>query len=165
MRKANFRREIRMIPLAQIDDLSSHECHKPIRDKIAGATGATRLREPIAVTPYKDNDGSERFQLLFGEGKLHAFRLLGETHIPARVVAFRDDDDLKRFLTEQIAHEERNPLKTIAAFEAVRDIGYGPRDLAEATGMTETYAQAMFTLLEQFEERFHLIEAERFHEK
>ena len=44
---------------------------------------------PVMVTPRLQPDGSERFMLMCGEGRLTAFRNLGEKTIPAFVVDVR----------------------------------------------------------------------------
>ena len=150
--------EIRTIPLDRIETLNHRERHITALDEMVSNIKTTRIKEPITVRSHQEGGDAERFQLLIGEGNLNAYMYLGETHIPARVVKFKDDDELIMFLSESLPRKKRNPLKTVAAFEAVRDLGYGPREIAEATGLRESYTQDMLTLLEQFEERFHLIE-------
>jgi ParB family chromosome partitioning protein len=42
---------------------------------------AIGLKKPITVTERDGADGSPAYLLVCGEGRLNAFRLLGETHI------------------------------------------------------------------------------------
>lgn len=44
------------------------------------------LKKPITVTERPGQDGKLSYHLVCGEGRLNAFRILGETHIPALVV-------------------------------------------------------------------------------
>lgn len=157
--------EVRIIPLDWIDVDQSRERHRAALDNMVDHLESTRLKDPITVTPHEDRGDTERFQLLLGEENLRAYRFLGETHIPARVVRFRNDDELIMFLTESVSRERRTPLKTIAAFEAVRDIGFGPKEIAKATGLSESYVEDMLTLLHEFEEQFHIIDTGAVHDR
>jgi ParB family chromosome partitioning protein len=44
------------------------------------------------VTPRTTDAGEQRYVLVFGEGRLTAFRNLGEKEIPAIVVEISDED-------------------------------------------------------------------------
>jgi hypothetical protein len=50
-----------------------------------------RCASPGRATPLGD-DGDPRYVLVCGEVRLNAFRILGETHIPALVVDVSDED-------------------------------------------------------------------------
>ena len=50
------------------------------------------LKKPITVAERQGNDGAPRYVLVCGEGRLNAFRILRESHIPALVVDVSDED-------------------------------------------------------------------------
>jgi len=76
--------EVRMIPVDRIDVLNPRDRNKRVFDEIVGNIKAIGLKKPITVTPRAGDDGTERFLLVCGEGRLNAFRSLGEAMIPAR---------------------------------------------------------------------------------
>ncbi len=145
--------EIRMIPIDRVDVLNPRERNHRIFDEVVGNIKAIGLKKPITVTPRKGPDDSERYLLVCGEGRLKAFKSLGETKIPALVVEVSDDDAFIMSLAENIARLKRRPLEILAGIEQLRDKGYSPKDIAEKTGLTSSYVYGILTLLQQGEER------------
>lgn len=84
--------EMRMIPIDLIDVLNTRERNKGVFDEIVGNIKAIGLKKPITVTPRPRPDGTERYMLICGEGRLKAFLSLGEKAIPALVVAVSDEN-------------------------------------------------------------------------
>lgn len=84
--------EMRMIPIDLIDVLNPRERNKGVFDEIVGNIRAIGLKKPITVTPRPGPDGTERFLLICGEGRMKAFRSLGEKTIPALVVTVSDEN-------------------------------------------------------------------------
>jgi ParB family chromosome partitioning protein len=66
------------------------------------------LKKPIKVTPRTTDAGEQRYVLVFGEGRLTAFRNLGEKEIPAIVVEISDEDAFLMSLVENIARRQEN---------------------------------------------------------
>ncbi|MBK8085102.1 MAG: ParB N-terminal domain-containing protein [Devosia sp.] len=65
----------------------------PRASRSSGSTDrAIGLKKPITVTERDGADGAPAYLLVCGEGRLNAFRLLGETYIPALVVNVTDED-------------------------------------------------------------------------
>ena len=85
-------RELRMIPIERIDVLNSRERNQAIFAEIVENISAIGLKKPITVTVRAGDDGAERYLLICGEGRLKAFRALGETRIPALVVVASHED-------------------------------------------------------------------------
>ncbi len=57
------------------------------------------------------DDGDPRYVLVCGKGRLNAFRILGETHIPALVVDVTDEDAFIMSLAENIARRGCRPTR------------------------------------------------------
>lgn len=83
------------------------------------------LKKPITVTPRKRADGSPHYLLVCGEGRLKAFRELGEAEIPALVVDVNDEDAFIMSLVENIARRHYRPLELMLAIEHLQKKGYG----------------------------------------
>jgi len=145
--------EIRMIPIDRIDVINPRERNSKVFDEIVGNIKTIGLKKPITVTPRAAADGSEKFLLVCGEGRLKAFRSLGETTIPAIVVHVSDEDAFIMSLAENIARRQCRPLELLAGIRQLRDSGYTPKSIAEKTGLTAAYVQGVLTLLQHGEER------------
>lgn len=145
--------EIRMIPIDRIDVINPRERNSKVFDEIVGNIKAIGLKKPITVTPRTAADGGEKFLLVCGEGRLKAFRSLGEATIPAMVVHVSDEDAFIMSLAENIARRQCRPLELLAGIRQLRDNGYPPKRIAEKTGLTTAYVQGVLTLLQHGEER------------
>ncbi|MFV8605923.1 plasmid partitioning protein RepB C-terminal domain-containing protein [Ralstonia pseudosolanacearum] len=142
-----------MIPIDRIDVINPRERNSKVFDEIVGNIKAIGLKKPITVTPRTAADGGEKFLLVCGEGRLKAFRSLGEATIPAMVVHVSDEDAFIMSLAENIARRQCRPLELLAGIRQLRDNGYPPKRIAEKTGLTTAYVQGVLTLLQHGEER------------
>ena len=145
--------ELRMVPIDQIDVLNPRERNKEVFDDIVGNIKAIGLKKPITVTPRPGPDGTERYLLVCGEGRMKAFRLLGEKSIPALVVTVSDENAYIMSLAENIARRQYRPLELLAGIEQLRDQGYDKKIIAQKTGLTVEYVQGILMLLKNGEER------------
>lgn len=98
-------------------------------------------------------DGQPKYVLVCGEGRLNAFRILGETHIPALVVDVSDEDAFIMSLAENIARRGYRPLEILADIELLRERGYTADVIIQKTGLSPKYVRDIVFLLEQGEER------------
>jgi ParB family chromosome partitioning protein len=145
--------EIRMVPVAQIEVINPRERNGRVFKEIVDNIKTIGLKKPIVVTPRATAGGIEKYLLVCGEGRLKAFRSLGEETIPALVVSVSDEDAFVMSLTENIARRQCRPLERLAGIRQLQDQGYAPKVIAEKTGLTPTYVQGILTLLRQGEER------------
>ncbi len=145
--------EMQMIPLERIEVLNPRERNNKVFDEIVANIKAIGLKKPITVTRRAGPDGADRYLLVCGEGRLKAFRSLGQTNIPALVVTVSDEDAFIMSLAENIARRQRRPLELLAGIQQLRDQGYNPKIIAEKTGLTMQYVQGILTLLQHGEER------------
>ncbi len=74
--------------------------------------------------------------LVCGEGRLNAFRILGETQIPALVVDVSDEDAFIMSLAENIARRGTPPLEILADIEVLRKRGYSAEIFIQKTGLS-----------------------------
>ncbi len=88
-----------------------------------------------------------------GEGRLNAFKLVGETHIPALVVEVDDEDAFIMSLAENIARRQYRPLEILADIESLRQRGYEAEAIVRKTGLSSQYVHNILFLLERGEER------------
>lgn len=151
---------VRMIPIDRIEVLNPRERNHRVFDDIVDNIRAIGLKKPITVTPRRSPGDMERYLLVCGEGRLKAFKSLGEADIPALVVDVSDEDAFIMSLAENIARRQCSPLELLAGIEQLRDRGYDKKAIAEKTGLTREYIQGVLTLLQKGEERL-LVAVER----
>lgn len=145
--------EVRMIPIDRVEVLNTRERNGKVFGEIVENIKAIGLKKPITVTPRLAADGGEKYMLVCGEGRLKAFRSLGETTIPALVVHVSDEDAFLMSLTENIARRQCRSLELLGGIRQLHERGYTPKVIAEKTGLTQQYIQGILTLLQQGEER------------
>lgn len=145
--------EIRMIPVNQIEVINPRERNGRVFNEIVDNIKTIGLKKPIVVTPRALAGGGEKYLLVCGEGRLKAFRSLGEATIPALVVSVSDEDAFVMSLTENIARRQCRPLERLAGIRQLQEQGYSPKVIAEKTGLAPVYVHGILTLLHQGEER------------
>jgi ParB family chromosome partitioning protein len=144
---------VRPIPLERIEVLNPRERNGRVFAEIVANIKAIGLKKPVVVTPRPDAAGGTRYLLVCGEGRLKAFRALGETEIPALVMNVSDEDAFIMSLTENIARRQSRPLELLVGIEHLRDRGYNSKQIASKTGLTHQYIQGILTLLKHGEQR------------
>jgi ParB family chromosome partitioning protein len=153
MSKEHPNSDLQMIPINLIDVLNPRDRNSRVFDEIIGNIKTIGLKKPVTVTPRKDADGNERFLLICGEGRLKAFKSLGESTIPAMVVHVSDEDGFIMSLAENIARRQGRTLELLAGIEQLRDQGYDKKAIALKTGLGTDYVWGILQLLKNGEER------------
>ena len=89
------------------------------------------------MTSRLSPDGEMKYLLVCGEGRMKAFKSLGETEIPAMVIDVDDDDAFIMSLAENIARRQFRTIELLAGVQRLRDQGYDKKIIAEKTiGLT-----------------------------
>lgn len=145
--------QLKMIPIAAIEVLNPRERNQRIFDDIVGNIKQIGLKKPITVTSRPNADGEMRYLLVCGEGRMKAFKSLGETEIPAMVIDVDDDDAFIMSLAENIARRQCRTLELLAGVQRLRDQGYDKKSIAEKTGLSVEYIHGILQLLEHGEDR------------
>src|SRR5690606_15497653 len=117
MSKEHLSSELKMIPIDCIEVLNPREHNSRIFDGIVGNIKNIGLKKPITVTPRMGVHGAEPYLLICSEGRLKAYRLLGESEIPAMVMKINDEDAFLMSLAENIARRQYRPLELLASIQ------------------------------------------------
>ena len=115
MTKKHHATDLQMIPVDQIAVLNPRDRNGRAFEEIVGNIKSIGLKKPVTVTPRDDLEDGKRFLLICGEGRLKAFRSLGEKEIPALVVAVNDEDAFIMSLTENIARRKYSTLELLVS--------------------------------------------------
>ncbi len=153
MTKEHHAAELRMIPIDQISVLNPRERNALTFEEIIGNIKTIGLKKPVTVTPRDDLEDGKRYLLICGEGRLKAFKSLGEKKIPAMVVTVSDEDALIMSLTENIARRKYSALELLISIEQLSQHGYDKHTIAEKTGLSLDYIKGILLLFEKGEER------------
>lgn len=145
--------ELQLIPVDAIEVLNPRERDSKIFEEIVRNIKEIGLKKPITVTPRPRNDGVARYLLVCGEGRLKAFRELGELAIPAMVVDVTDEDAFIMSLAENIARRHYRPVELMVAIEQMQKKGYDHFTIATKTGLSSAYVHGIMMLLEKGELR------------
>jgi len=144
---------VTLVPIARIEVLNSRDRNMKVFEEIVESIQLIGLKKPITVAERAGEDGQLKYMLVCGEGRLNAFRILGETHIPALVVDVSDEDAFIMSLAENIARRGYRPLEILADIELLRERGYTADVIIQKTGLSPKYVRDIVFLLEQGEER------------
>jgi ParB family chromosome partitioning protein len=148
---------VTLIPIERIEILNSRDRNMKVFEDIVDNIRTIGLKKPITVAERPAEDGTTQYVLVCGEGRLNAFRILGETHIPALVVNVSDEDAFIMSLAESIARRGYRPLEILTDIEVLRKRGYSAEIIVQKTGLSPKYVKDIVLLLDQGEGR--LLEA------
>lgn len=149
----NTPESVKLVPIDRIEVLNSRTRNMKVFDEIVENIRLIGLKKPITVAQRTGDDGNIKYLLICGEGRLNAFRILKETHIPALVVDVCDEDAFIMSLAENIARRGNRPLEILADIEVLRQRGYSADIIIQKTGLSANYVKDIVFLLDQGEER------------
>jgi ParB family transcriptional regulator, chromosome partitioning protein len=118
--------------------------------ELAQAIKSQGIIEPLIVR-FTGADGSSRqpYQLIAGERRLRAARLVGLEHVPALLRELDDRGALEMALVENLAREELNPVEEGRALARLsRDFGQTHDEIAARIGKSRPYVSNAIRLLD-----------------
>jgi ParB family chromosome partitioning protein len=114
--------------------------------ELAGSLESQGVIQPLILRPHPLLP--ERYQLVAGERRLRAARLLGWTHVPALVRTVPDDFLLETALVENLQREQLTPMEEATAYRTLLDrYGYTQETLAERVGKDRSTIANLVRLL------------------
>ena len=153
MTENNKSATVQVIPVDRIDVLNTRDRNGNVFGEIVENIKTVGLKKPISVTPRIAPDGSERYLLVCGEGRLKAFRALGESSIPAMIIDVSDEDAYIMSLAENIARRHYRPMELLAGIRHLREQGNDRKTIAKKTGLSPEYVGGLLTLLQYGKEQ------------
>ncbi|MBI2254738.1 MAG: ParB N-terminal domain-containing protein [Proteobacteria bacterium] len=146
---SNLTSEIQLIPIDQIAVLNPRGRNRKVFKELVTSIAHLGLKKPITVSQRADGG----YDLVCGQGRMEAFRELGESLIPARVIEASQEDCFIMSLVENLARRQHTPMELIKEIGTLRDRGYSKVDIAKKTDFSEEYVFAILYLLDHGEER------------
>jgi ParB family chromosome partitioning protein len=120
--------------------------------EIVSNIAAIGLKRPITVTKRRVGDGIS-YELVCGQGRLEAFKALGQNSIPALVIDASNEDCMIMSLVENLARRQHRSGELLADIEGLKRRGYNVAEIARKTDLTPEYVRGVIRLIETGEGR------------
>lgn len=144
--------KLEMIPIDKIVVLNPRSRNRRQHREIVDNIDTIGLKRPITVSRRTTAKGAG-YDLVCGEGRLEAFRMLGANEIPAVVIDASENDCLVMSLVENIARRKHRPIDLMQEIGNLSKRGYTDREISEKVGISPSYVNMLVKLLERGEER------------
>ena len=143
---------IEMIPIEHVTVVNPRVRNRKVFREIVDNIADIGLKRPITVARRQTPEGP-RYDLVCGQGRLEAFRDLGQRVIPAVVVDAGTEDCLVMSLIENLARRQHRAIELLHDIQGLKQRGYSPEQVAEKTGLSLEYVRGVIGLLENGEHR------------
>lgn len=145
--------KLKDIPVDEIEVLNPRERNQQVFSSIVTNISRVGLKKPITVTQRDNLADGKQYLLVCGEGRLQAFKQLGQRTIPSIVLDVTDEDAFIMSLTENIARRKVSPLETVSTIMRLKSLGYSHEEIAAKVDLSKEYVNGITTLMEHGEER------------
>ena len=154
-------RNITMVALADIqpsgfnprkyfDETSLYELAESIKQQ--------GVLQPVTVRPI---DGTERYEIVFGERRYRASVIAGRDDIPAIVTELSDEEAEEMAITENLQRKDVTPVEEAAAYQRLIESGrHSVQTLAVLFGKNENYIRTRLKFTHLIPEITDLLEAD-----
>lgn len=146
-------RSIEMIPVDTIQILNPRRRNERQYRSIVENIDKIGLKRPITVSRHPPDDGEFAYDLVCGQGRLEAYKRLGQESIPAVIVEADEHECLVMSLVENIARRQHPAIELMKEIGALHERGYSESQIAKKLGVTATWVGMLLGLLERGEER------------
>lgn len=137
---------VQHIPVDAIDVVNPRARNRRVFQEIVDSIAAVGLKRPITVAARRGPEGV-RYDLVCGQGRLEAFRELGQATIPAVVIEAAGEDCLVMSLVENVARRQHQALDLLHDIDGMRQRGHSDADIARKTGLSLEYVKGVLRLL------------------
>jgi ParB family chromosome partitioning protein len=152
--------KVHLIPVEQIVVINTRSRGQEKFRQIIANISNIGLKKPVTVAPRKGRDGEMKYDLVCGQGRLEAFKALGQTEVPALVLDVSREELLLMSLVENLARRQHSSLELCRRIVAMKNSGQKPQEIAAKVDLDVGYVRGIIRLLERGEERL-LIAVER----
>jgi ParB family transcriptional regulator, chromosome partitioning protein len=143
---------VEMIPIGLVAVVNPRVRSKRIFKEIVANIAELGLKRPVTVA-RREHPNGPRYQLVCGQGRLEAYRALGQREIPALIVDADAEDCLVMSLVENCARRHHRAIDLLHDIEGLKQRGYSQAEIARKTDLTVEYVRGVIRLLEKGEHR------------
>ena len=141
-----------LIPIDKITVVNPRARNQRSFDEVVESISELGLKRPITVA-LREKDGEPTYELVCGQGRLEAYKLLEQTEIPAIVILATPEDCLVMSLVENLARRKHVALDLLRDIRGLKERGYSVPQIAGKTQLTTKYVKGVLHLLENGEHR------------
>lgn len=120
---------------------------------IVNSIESVGLKRPITVTKRDVAEGPFTHDLVCGQGRLEAFRQLGQIEILAFVIEATKSESLIKGLVENCARRSHTAYDLLRDIGRLKESGYSDGEIAAKIGLSTEYVRGIARLLAQGEQR------------
>ncbi|MES0032087.1 plasmid partitioning protein RepB C-terminal domain-containing protein [Mesorhizobium sp. M0040] len=143
---------VEMIPVEKITIVNPRIRNKRNFSDIVDNISEIGLKRPITVA-RRAEAGGPYYDLVCGQGRLEAYKALGQHEVPALLVSADPEDCLVASLVENCARRKHHAIDLLNDIGRMKQRGHSIADIARKTGLTAEYVHAVVRLLETGEQR------------
>ncbi len=143
---------VELIAIEQITIVNPRIRNKKAFKEIVDNIAQLGLKRPITVT-RRAEAGGPFYDLVCGQGRLEAYKALGQVEVPALVVSADPDDCLVASLVENCARRKHGALDLLQDIRGMQQRGNRNSEIARKTGLSLEYVNGVSRLLEKGEQR------------
>lgn len=145
--------EVQMIPIDHIHVVNPRGRGEKKFQQIVTNIGKLGLKKPITVSCREGRNGHTQYDLVCGQGRLEAFRALGQEKVPALVVNVDREKLLLMSLAENLARKRYTAIELAKEIGAMKERGYDFAEIARKTDLRVEYVRGIVRLLNKGESR------------
>ncbi len=146
-------RQIEMIPIDRISVINPRSRGTEKFKQIVTNISNLGLKKPVTVARRQTRNGDQQYDLVCGQGRLEAYKLLGQPEVPAFVIEASKQDLLLMSLAENLARRTHTSVELMREIGALKDRGYTYTKIAKKTDLHLSYVQGVIRLLNKGEDR------------
>ncbi len=143
---------IEMIPIDQITIVNPRVRNKKGFKEIVDNIAQIGLKKPITVS-RRAEAGGPFYDLVCGQGRLEAYKVLGQCEVPALVISAEPEDCLIASLVENCARRQHRAIDLLQDIRGMQERGHSSPEIARKTGLSVEYVQGVARLIEKGEQR------------
>lgn len=145
--------QVEMVPIEHVSVLNPRTRNRKQHREIVENIDTIGLKRPITVRRKPGPNGEDRYEAVCGEGRLDAFRMLGQSTVPVVIVSGSEADCLVMSLVENVARRSHRPIDLMQEIGSLRARGYTDAEVADRVGVTSSWVNMVGTLIDKGEER------------
>jgi ParB family chromosome partitioning protein len=144
---------VQTIPINNINILNPRTRNKKKFEQIVSNISSLGLKKPITVCYRKKNNGNKKYDLVCGQGRLEAYKTLGQIEIPAIIISATPEECLLMSLVENLARRQYRTIELLHEVSSLKERGYNFSQIAHKTDLTSEYVRGVVRLLKKGEDR------------
>ncbi|GEP59454.1 plasmid partitioning protein RepB C-terminal domain-containing protein [Reyranella soli] len=152
MKRRQSASKVQLVPIDKIAVINPRKRNRKVFEGIVQSIAQLGLKRPITVI-RKASPNGEAFDLVCGQGRMEAFKVLGQTEIPALVIEATTQEALVMSLVENVARRQHRAIDLLRDVEGMKRRGYSIDQIAHKTDLSPDYVRGVIRLTENGEHR------------